>query len=195
MMRPDPLAAALFLTAAFVLAGLAHSAWLRTALSRRLTMPLDGGARFRGRRVFGDNKTIRGFVVMVPASAAAFMLMFTVIGWWNSDALVSLWPLSVGEFAALGALAGFGFMAGELPNSFVKRQLDIAPGQAPAGAFATTVSFVADRIDSILGMLIALSCAVAVPAMTWFYVLLIGPGIHFAFSALLYRMGVKARAA
>jgi hypothetical protein len=29
----------------------------------------------------------------------------------------------------------------------------------------------------------------------WLYLLLIGPGIHLAFSGLLYRLGVKARAA
>jgi len=36
---------------------------------------------------------------------------------------------------------------------------------------------------------------VPTPWMTWAYVLLIGPGIHLAFSALLYRIGVKARPA
>jgi hypothetical protein len=113
----------------------------------------------------------------------------------NPDSLSSLWSLSIAGYAALGAVAGLGFMVGELPNSFVKRQLDIAPGQAPGGSFATIVCFIADRVDSILGMLVALSVVVPVPAMMWLYVLLIGPGIHFAFSALLYRLGVKPRPA
>ena len=194
-MRPDPLAAALFLTAAFILAGVAQAAWLRTSLSWRLMMPLDGGRRFRERRVFGDNKTVRGFVVIVPATAVAFVVLSVAIGRWNADALALLWPLSLRGFAVVGALAGFGFMAGELPNSFVKRQFDIAPGRAPRGELAATICFIADRVDSILGMLIVLSVAVPVPATTWLYVLLVGPGIHFAFSGLLYRLGVKARAA
>jgi CDP-2,3-bis-(O-geranylgeranyl)-sn-glycerol synthase len=194
-MRPDPLTAALFLTAAFVLAGVAHLAWLRTPLSRRLMMPLDGGLHFRGRRVFGDNKTVRGFVVIVPAAALTFAGLFAALSVSSSEAPVQLWQLSIGGYAMLGALAGLGFMAGELPNSFAKRQLDIAPGRAPRDSFAATVCFVVDRVDSILGMLVALSVAVPVPAMTWVYVLLIGPGIHLAFSALLYRLGVKARPA
>jgi hypothetical protein len=194
-MRPDPLAAALFVTGAFVLAGLAHSAWLRTRLSRRLMMPLDGGLRFRGRPVFGDNKTVRGFVVMVPAAALAFAGLSAALGVSSREGLSELWPLSIGGYAALGAWAGFGFMAGELPNSFVKRQLDIAPGMAPRGALATALCFVGDRVDSILGALIALSFVVRTPPMMWLYVLIIGPGIHLAFSALLYRLGVKARAA
>ena len=194
-MRPDPLAAALFLTAAFVLAGLAQSAWLRTSLSKRLMMPLDGGLRVRGRRVLGDNKTVRGFVVMVPATAGAFAALSAALSWLNSESLSTLWPLSIGGYAAVGAAAGLGFMAGELPNSFLKRQLDIAPGKAPRGSLAAIVFFVVDRVDSILGMLIALSVVVPAPAMMWLYVLLIGPGIHLAFSVLLYRLGVKARPA
>ena len=192
---PDPLIAALYLTVAFVLAGFAQAAWLRTRLSRRLMMPLDGGLHFRGRRLFGANKTLRGFVVIVPAAAIAFAVTSAMMTWWSPDTLASLWPLSVRGFAALGALAGVGFMAGELPNSVVKRQLDIPPGRAPRRGFAAALCFIADRTDSILGMLIALSCAVPVPALTWFYLLIIGPGIHLAFSALLYRLGVKARPA
>jgi len=194
-MRPDPLTAALFLTVAFVLAALAHSAWLRTALSRRLMMPLDGGLRFRGRRVFGDNKTVRGFVVMVPAAALAFAGLAAALSFSNTDAVAELWPLSIAGYGALGAFAGLGFMAGELPNSFVKRQLDIAPGSAPRGWAASVICFVVDRVDSILGALIAVSVVVPTPPMMWAYVLLIGPGIHLVFSALLYRLGVKARVA
>jgi hypothetical protein len=36
----------------------------------------------------------------------------------------------------LGVCAGFGFMAGELPNSFVKRQLGIRPGERYASSLA-----------------------------------------------------------
>jgi len=86
-------------------------------------------------------------------------------------------------------------MLGELPNSFVKRQLDVAPGMAPPGRAGTVLVFFVDRVDSIIGMLIAISLVVPTPWMTWAYVLLIGPGIHLAFSALLYRIGVKARPA
>jgi len=178
-----------------VLAGLAHAAWLRTPLSRRLMMPLDGGLRFRDRRLFGENKTVRGFVVMVPAAALAFACLAATLSVSSLDRVLELWPLSIAGYGAVGAWAGLGFMAGELPNSFVKRQLDIAPGSAPRGWGAAVICLVVDRVDSILGALIALSIVVPTPPMMWVYLLLIGPGIHLAFSALLYRWGVKARAA
>jgi CDP-2,3-bis-(O-geranylgeranyl)-sn-glycerol synthase len=193
-MRTDPLLCALFLIVAFVLAGLAHSAWLRSPVSRRLAIPLDGGARFRGRRVFGENKTIRGFVVMVPAAALAFCGLAAVAGLAPTLAN-NLWPLTPPQYAALGAWAALGFMLGELPNSFVKRQLDIAPGAAARRRGAAIAGFIVDRLDSIVGMLAAVSLAVPTTWTTWVWVIVLGPAIHWSFSVLLYRLGVKARAA
>ena len=68
----DPLHCGLFLILAFVLAGLLHSLWLNNRLSQALAIPLDGGRMFRGRPILGENKTLRGFVVMIPAAALAF---------------------------------------------------------------------------------------------------------------------------
>ncbi len=194
-MTTDPLTCALFLTVAFVLAGPGHPALLRMPASRRLLVPLDGGARFRGKRVFGENKTVRGFVVMVPAAAATFALLHFTLSRVAPSIVADLWRLDTTGYAALGAWAGLGFMLGELPNSFVKRQLDVAPGMAPPGRIGTVVTFIVDRVDSIIGMLVAISLVVPTPWMTWVYVLVIGPGIHLAFSVLLYRIGVKARPA
>lgn len=193
-MRPDPFVCAIFLIVAFVLAGLLHSAWLRSPASRRLAIPIDAGARFRGRRIFGDNKTIRGFIVMIPAAALMFVVLAGAARV-SPDVASSLWTLGLGGYAALGAWAALGFMLGELPNSFVKRQLDIAPGQAARGRISAVLGFVVDRLDSIVGMLAAVTIAVPTPWTTWLWVLILGPAIHWSFSVLLYRLGVKARPA
>ena len=173
----DPLACAAFLLTAFVLAGLLHSAWLGSPASRRFAVPLDGGRRFRGRRLLGDNKTLRGFAVMVPGAGLTFLAM------------------AGGLSIALGAWSGLGFMLGELPNSFVKRQLRVAPGGSPRGSTGMVLCFAVDRLDSIVGMLAAVSVAVPTSWATWGYMLLLGPVIHWSFSVLLFRMGVKARPA
>ena len=194
-MTPDPLVEALFIVAAFVLAGFAHSAWLGSRWSTGLMIPVDGGLRLRGRRLLGDNKTVRGFVIMIPAAALSFAGLFSVLSLALPSVAELLWPLTPFGYCSLGAWAGLGFMAGELPNSFVKRQLDIAPGRPPTSKIGAVVSFIVDRVDSIIGMLVAISLAAPTPWKTWMLVLLIGPGIHLAFSVLLYRLGVKERAA
>ena len=191
----DPLHCGLFLILAFVPAGLLHSLWLNNRFSRALAIPLDGGRMFRGRPILGENKTLRGFVVMIPAAALAFAAVAIVISLPQGMPPVTLWQLTPAGYAALGAWAGFGFMAGELPNSFVKRQLGILPGQAPASGLTRTICFTVDHIDSIVGMLIAVTMAVQTPWTTWLWVLILGPSIHLIFSWWLFRMGVKGRAA
>ena len=85
-------------------------------------------------------------------------------------------------------------MLAELPNSFVKRQLDIDPGEPGAGPLLYVVFFVVDRCDSVLGVLVVASVLVPVRPQTWLWVLVLGPCLHAAFSVLLHRLGVKARA-
>lgn len=189
----DPLACALFLILAFTLAGTAQTAWFRSHLSRPFQVPLDLGCTFRGRRLLGDNKTLRGFVVMLPAASASFFLLATAAS--GLAASAGLWPLAPSEFALLGAWGGLGFMLGELPNSFLKRQCGVPPGAAPPGAVAKLCCFLFDRYDSIAGMLLAVSLAVPTPWLTWVYLAVIGPAIHWCFSVLLYWWGVKERPA
>ena len=189
-MTVDSIAVAVFLLAAFTLAGAAHTAWLATAASKRFAQPLDGGLTFRGKRLFGANKTFKGFVVMVPAAAASFALLAGV-----APTSAGLWELSLGSYAGLGAIAGFGFMAGELPNSFVKRQLGIPPGMSATTPLAAVLQFSIDRLDSGLGMLAVVSAAVPTPWTTWTVILITGPAIHWTFSLVMFRLGLKARAA
>ena len=185
-------ACAWFLLGAFVLAGMAQTAWFATPLSRRFSRPIDRGATFRGARLFGEHKTLRGFVVMVPTAALSFAALAAAIG---DPARAGLWPLTIAGYAGLGACAGFGFMAGELPNSFVKRQLGIRPGEGPRHRLGAAVQFLADRLDSGLGMLLAVGAIVATPVLTWLLVLSVGPSIHWAFSVLMFHLGLKTRPA
>ena len=190
---PDPLHCGLFLIVAFVLAGLLQSLWLRSRVSQVLAIPLDGGRTFRGRPILGENKTLRGFVVMIPAAALAFAAVAIVVSLPRGVPPATLWQLTPAGYAALGAWAGFGFMTGELPNSFLKRRFGILPGQAPASSLTAAICFTIDRTDSIVGMLAALTVAVPTPWTTWVLVLILGPLIHWIFSWWLFRMGVKGR--
>jgi CDP-2,3-bis-(O-geranylgeranyl)-sn-glycerol synthase len=189
----DPLACALFVIASFALAGIAQTLWLGSALSQGFAIPLDAGRTFRGKRILGENKTARGFVVMVPAAAAAFALLHRLLTTTDPAEVLGIWPLSSTSYLGLGALAGLGFMLGEIPNSFLKRQLDIPPGEAPRGSLARAGCWLGDRLDSILGMLLAMSLAVPTPFMMWVFVLLIGPGVHWLFGGALYVLGGKRR--
>jgi hypothetical protein len=186
----DPLACTVFLLAAFGVAGSVQALWLASNTSRRWAWPIDGGQTLRGRRLFGDNKTARGFLVMVPATGLAFLGLALAA----SDT-PGLWPLTPAQYLGLGLLAGAGCMLGELPNSFIKRQLRVPPGSPAEGPITRVLFLVADRLDSTLGVVAALALAVPVPWATVGYVLLAGAALHGGLSLVTFRLGGKARPA
>jgi CDP-2,3-bis-(O-geranylgeranyl)-sn-glycerol synthase len=190
----DSLACACFLMAALALAGVLQVVWLASSASSQFSVAMDGGLTFRRRRLFGENKTLRGFLVMVPAAAVTFPLVAFAVGGLY-PATIGPWSLTPAGYARLGAWAALGFMLGELPNSFVKRQLDIAPGALASSRVGAICQFIADRLDSGIGMLAAVSVAVPTPWITWLVVLVFGPVVHWLFSVAMFVAGAKPRAA
>ena len=111
---------------------LAHVLVLRYDLLRPLKRPIDGGATFRGRRVLGENKTWRGALMMAGGVVVLTLLLSRWPTYW--DALPA--ELTEAGPLAVGTLIGLAVVLGEFPNSFMKRQLGIAPGKqrrSPAG--------------------------------------------------------------
>lgn len=135
-----------------IVAGLVHLVVLKRDLLPGLrVLPIDGGATFRGRRVFGDNKTWRGAIVTIATMTASAWALAAL-----DDCCIDLPTLA--PFAELhpvawGYLLGTGYIAGELPNSFAKRQLGIGPGRSGHGIVGR-LFWVVDQVDSLAGMLL-----------------------------------------
>jgi CDP-2,3-bis-(O-geranylgeranyl)-sn-glycerol synthase len=133
-------------------AALTHAPVLRYDLFRILARPIDGGATFRGRRLLGANKTWRGAVAMASGVLIAALLLSRASWFW------SRLPADVQAAGALpyGLLLALGTVVAEFPNSFLKRQLDIAPGgqrQSLAGVLLSLY----DQGDFVLGVWLTLA--------------------------------------
>ena len=83
---------------------------------------IDFGKKFiDGKRVFGDSKTIRGFLSgVIAGTLAGILLVFVFTGFlsWASQS----------EKLFLAFLVSFGAMVGDLLGSFIKRRFGLAPG-------------------------------------------------------------------
>src|SRR5262245_61717912 len=172
-----------WLAAPVVVAAIAHVIVLKFHWLESLRIPLDGGATWRGQRVFGDNKTVRGAVVMIGVSMIVAVLQGTL----RIPAL-EYFDYGATNLLLLGFLLGLGFVLGELPNSFIKRQLGVAPG-AHGGRWHA----VADQLDSVIGGLVVVSIIWVPPLRVWLIATILGSGLHIAVNGLFVLLGVKRR--
>lgn len=131
-------------------------------------LPLDFGKNFLdGRRVFGKNKTFRGFFFGLAIGILVGLVEIIVFGYPTILFIV---------LSLLGALLG------DLAGAFLKRRLDIAPG----GLLP-----VVDQVDFVVGAIllslplsiITLELAVAM--------LIITPPIHLLTNFAAYKLKLK----
>jgi hypothetical protein len=141
------LARAAYLLLPLLCGALAGGVVLRFGLWPGLRRPIDGGWCVRGRRLFGDNKTWLMVWTGVIGCTAGVLLQKYVL----RDLAR---PLAVIDYArvsavSLGVALGAAVSAGELPNSFVKRQLGIPPGH-PGPRGWRWLTAVCDQVDVLI---------------------------------------------
>jgi CDP-2,3-bis-(O-geranylgeranyl)-sn-glycerol synthase len=137
----------LYLFAPLLVSVMGTGVTLKLDLFRRLARPIDGGATFRGKRLFGDGKTWRVVPVALVASVATVAAQRHVIG--ARAGWLALVDYAGANPLLLGSAIGGGALVGELPNSFVKRQLGVAPGGTARGPLAA-LFFIWDQVDLLV---------------------------------------------
>lgn len=164
-----------------------HAPVLTFDLLKPLKRPLDGGATLGGRRVFGDNKTWRGAIVMLTGVVL-------------TTALLSLWPrywhhLPAGIQDAgpwvYGVLLGLGVVIGELPNSFLKRRLGVAPGAQRRSAGGLLLS-VYDQADFVLAVWILLLPIWTMSVGQAAIVFVVVTAVHLVINLVGYAVGARS---
>lgn len=109
-----------------------------------LGKPIDRGKTWRGKRIFGDNKTYRGLIVGVFFSIllAFFQSKLYMVDFFKS---ISIIDYSEVNFLMLGVLLGFGALFGDMIKSFFKRRKGIKFGDK-------WIPF--DQIDWVIGSVV-----------------------------------------
>lgn len=174
--------------------GIVNMLFTKTAFYQKHKTPIDRGRLWKdGKRLLGDNKTWIGLVSMV-----AFCTVFQILcGWvchlfsWNEmNDLYRSNPNTIWFNALFGAIVGFVYMLCELPNSFIKRRLQIAPGRTGKGLIGI-VFFLIDQIDSLVGVMLVLFLVTDISIAKYFAYILLGALTHIAVNLLLYAVKVR----
>ena len=130
-------------------------------------LPMDLGKNFfDGKRIFGSNKTFRGFF---------FGLTIGI--------LVGLVELILFEYPPLFViLPPLGALLGDLSGAFLKRRLGISPGDLLP---------IVDQIDFVIGSLVF---SIPISIISWelvLVVLILTPPIHLLTNFGAYKLGLK----
>ena len=129
---------------------------------------MDFGKNFiDGRRVFGKNKTFRGFFFGLAIGVFVGLVEYAVFGY----------PLLFCFLTPLGALLG------DLTGAFLKRRLDIAPG----GLLP-----VVDQVDFVVGAILFSLPLGIVSLELAITVMLVTPPIHLFTNFVAYKLKLKS---
>jgi CDP-archaeol synthase len=177
-----------------VLAGLiAHGICIKFGWLRFLFRPVDRGAEFRGRRVFGANKTWRGIAAMALGTALGFVIQAVWLHNYESVRQLELFDYTLPKMSIVGLLVGFACGISELPNSFIKRQIDIAPGKTATGA-VNLIFYILDQVDFLVGAWIVLGFVVEVTLLRALYSIIFLFVTHQVISFLGFLLGMRKTA-
>ena len=177
-----------------ILGGIFNMIFTKTKFFKNHAKPIDMGRYFvDGKPIFGKNKTYLGFVSMVIFTAIAQILWGKLVvniqceefgifyAEYQNSLLNNLW---------IGALLGFSYMIFELPNSFIKRRLDIEEGKTKIEGVGKFF-FVFDQIDSLLGIVIVMCLLTNQSLLTLMGFVLVGGIVHISINYTLYKMNIR----
>lgn len=177
-----------------IIGGILNMVFTKTKTYKRLARPIDCQKILKdGKRIFGDNKTTVGFVSMVVLCAVLQSLVGYVCSLFEIETYNDLYCSNSNNIIfnlCFGASVGFVYMLFELPNSFIKRRLNIAPGETTGGGLGV-LFFIIDQIDSLIGVM-ALLCIVAnLSFVNYVQYVLVGGITHIAINITLYFLKIR----
>lgn len=168
----------------FAPAGLANAAPVFAArfnVLKPFDKPLDAGASFRDRRIFGDHKTWRGLLAGAFVGLLAGFLQFLLVNFaWEPGFLNYLVDYQNGlTTILLGGMLGVGALLGDAIKSFFKRQVNITSGKS---------WFPFDQLDYIVGALALSLPFVQLRATDYAYIFLLWFGLHVVIVYIGWRL-------
>ncbi|TXT59006.1 MAG: conserved membrane protein of unknown function [Promethearchaeota archaeon] len=180
--------------------------------------PIDGGKYWRdGRRIFGDHKTINGFIkgplfIGIPLSLGVFFLF---MGLWPFIALIPElgtelgiyklyddishykyyfiggdFPMGVLVLIVRIVLCSYGAAFGDLIGSFLKRRFDISSGQP---------FWLVDQLDfAVFSILFTIVPSFIIPSLFWYpniqiilFLIILTPSVSILSNTIAYLVDLK----
>ena len=176
------------------LSGIINMLFTKTQFYKRHNRPIDNHRNWKdGKRIFGDNKTWIGFISMIVISIIIHVIVGACIDMLHINHMSELYLLcdnTVLYNLIFGLLAGFLYMIAELPNSFIKRRLDIASGKTDKG-IKGVIFFIIDQIDSLVGIAFLFCIIAKISVWKAVQYIILGAITHIGINLVLYALKIR----
>ena len=175
----DHMITAVYATVPVIVGGVVHMIVVKLDALAFLKIPFN-------QTLFGANKTLRGAVVMPLGCMLGFWLLFSILPQDTGRLTVDFFQYSI---IVSGVIMGLAYVLAELPNSFLKRRLGVAPGEVPEKN--ARLYILADQLDSGVLCILAFIVFWHMPWLTGLAILLMAPIIALSVKRILFMLKLK----
>lgn len=163
-----------------ILGGIGNMIFVKTSFYKNHRKPIDNG-----KNIFGNNKTwIGGFSMIIQVMLFQILLSYTPFAKYNY-----IYENNENVFKVnclVGLLLGMAYIIFELPNSFIKRRLNIEPGKTK-----NWISYLIDQVDSIIGVTIILCFYTDITVSKFLGYITLGAITHSLINLILYFVKIR----
>ena len=178
-----------------ILAGVSNMVVVKQKWFKNIAKPMDKGKVLKdGKRMLGNNKTWLGFLTMVICSIITHLVwglfceVFDVV--YDMNQLYLYYDNTVMYNILVGIAMGVAYMLFELPNSFIKRRLEIPDGKTERGVKGK-IFFVIDQLDSMFGVILVLVVVSKINLLQYINYVLLGGLTHICVNLILYKLKIR----
>jgi CDP-2,3-bis-(O-geranylgeranyl)-sn-glycerol synthase len=144
-----------------------------------LAVPLDFNKKFKGKRILGSHKTLRGLLAGIVVGIIIAFIQFQLL---KIPFFAGISLLDYNKWVSIGVLMGAGALIGDMIKSFFKRRVNIKPG-------GRWIPF--DQLDYVIGALVFIS-VVYIPSLSVIITaLILSFLLHIIANHLAYYLGIR----
>jgi len=178
-----------------IFAGILNMIWVKLPYLCFQARTIDNGKYFfDGKRIFGDNKTWKGFIGMIVFAIISTLIWGLVcykVQYLNAhNYLYTNNDNSLVYNTFIGFFLGLAYALFELPNSFLKRRMNIIPGKTSDG-FKCILFVLLDQADSIFGCVLVICLVYKMSIQFYIAYVCLGAATHIVINMLLYLVKLR----
>ena len=177
-----------------IIAGILNMVWCKNNSFNIPNVPMDNNTNFiDGKRIFGNNKTWKGFFGYIVLNIICAIIMGIICNIFNLNSYNYFYIATENSLIyniIIGLLLGLGYALFELPNSFLKRRLDIEEGKTAKG-FKKYFFIFLDQADSIFGIVLVVHLFYSLTLVQYLLYVLLGAVTHIIMNMILYFMKLR----